>query len=67
MIETKVRKGEPIDSAIKRLRGKIEREQLMDTIKSKRFHENPAQKKKRKARRKPLNINWNPGTPYVIG
>lgn len=59
MIEVKVRKNEPIDIAIKRLRGKVEREQLMDTLKSKRGYENPAQKKKRKARRKPLNINWS--------
>ena len=34
MIEVKVRKNEPIDIAIKRLRGKVEREQLMDTLKS---------------------------------
>ena len=45
MIEVKVRKNEPIDIAIKRLRGKVEREQLMDTLKSKRAHESPAQKR----------------------
>ena len=59
MIEVKLRKSEPIDHALKRLRSKTEKESLMDDIRSKRFHENPAQKKKRKARKKPLNIDWN--------
>ena len=59
MIEVKLRKSEPIDYALKRLRSKTEKESLMDDVRSKRFHENPAQKKKRKARKKPLNIDWN--------
>lgn len=59
MIEVKLRKSEPIDYALKRLRSKTEKESLMDDVRRKRFHENPAQKKKRKARKKPLNIDWN--------
>jgi ribosomal protein S21 len=59
MIEVKVRKSEPIDYALKRLRSKTEKESLMDDVRRKRFHENKAQKKKRKARKKPLNIEWN--------
>ena len=59
MIEVKVRKSEPIDYALKRLRSKTEKESLMDDVRRKRFHENLAQKKKRKARKKPLNIDWN--------
>lgn len=59
MIEVKLRKSEPVDYALKRLRSKTEKESLMDDVRRKRFHENPAQKKKRKARKKPLNIDWN--------
>jgi len=59
MIEVKLRKSEPIDYALKRLRSKTEKESLMDDIRRKKFHETPAKKKKRKARKKPLNIEWN--------
>ena len=59
MIEVKLRKSEPIDYAIKRLRVKTEKERLMEDVRRKLYHENAAQKKKRKARRKPINYDWN--------
>jgi small subunit ribosomal protein S21 len=44
----KVGKGENIDRALKRLKGKMDEEGLMDEVRRLRSFETPAQKKKRK-------------------
>ena len=51
-----VRKNEPIDHALKRLKAKIEREGTLDVVRAKRGFETPTQKKKRKAKRQ-IKIN----------
>lgn len=50
MHEVKVRNGEPIDRALKRLKGKVDADGLMDELKRLRSFETPQQKKKRKLR-----------------
>ena len=50
MPEVVVRKGEPIDRALKRLKNKIDAEGLMDEVRRLRAFETPTQKTKRKAR-----------------
>jgi ribosomal protein S21 len=42
---------EHIDRALKRLKGKIENEGILETVRTKRAFENDAEKKRRKARR----------------
>lgn len=50
MPEIEIKKGEPIDRALKRLKGKMEAEGLMDEMRRLRAFETPAQKTKRKDR-----------------
>ena len=50
MPEVVVRKGEPIDRALKRLNNKLDSEGVMDEVRRLRAFETPTQKTKRKAR-----------------
>lgn len=50
MPEVDIKKGEPIDRALKRLKSKMETEGIMDEMRRLRSFETPAQKTKRKAR-----------------
>ncbi|MDA7922229.1 30S ribosomal protein S21 [Verrucomicrobiales bacterium] len=50
MPEVEIKKGEPIDRALKRLKGKMEAEGIMDEMRRLRAFETPAQKTKRKDR-----------------
>lgn len=50
MPEVLVRKGEPIDRALKRLKNKLDTEGVMEEVRRLRAFETPTQKTKRKAR-----------------
>ena len=50
MPEVEIKKGEPIDRALKRLKGKMEAEGILDEMRRLRSFETPTQKAKRKAR-----------------
>lgn len=50
MAEVSVKKGEPIDRALKRLKNKLENEGILEEIRRLRSFETPTQKTKRKAR-----------------
>lgn len=50
MPEVTVRKGEPIDRAIKRLKAKLDSEGIMDEVRRLRAFETPNQKTRRKAK-----------------
>jgi small subunit ribosomal protein S21 len=50
MPEVQVRKGEPIDRALKRLKGKLDAEGIMDEVRRLRAFETPTQKTRRKAK-----------------
>ncbi len=50
MLEVDVKKGESVDRALKRLKGKMEAEGIMEEVRRLRAFETPAQKTKRKAR-----------------
>ena len=49
MPEVLVRKGEPVDRALKRLKNKLDSEGIMDEVRRLRAFETPTQKGKRKA------------------
>ncbi len=50
MPEVIVRKGEPIDRALKRLKSKLETEGILDEVRRLRAFETPTQKTRRKAK-----------------
>ncbi|MFH0879538.1 MAG: 30S ribosomal protein S21 [Lentisphaerota bacterium] len=51
MSEVKVRKGESVDKALRRLKKKLDREGIMREIRAHRHYEKPSEKKRRKAAR----------------
>jgi small subunit ribosomal protein S21 len=68
MPEIIVRKGEPIDRALKRLKGKIDAEGLMDEVRRLRAFETPVQRMRRKAKNNAkraklkIRFNFNPAS-----
>jgi small subunit ribosomal protein S21 len=50
MPEVIVRKGEPIDRALKRLKSKLDSEGILDEVRRLRAYETPTQKTRRKAK-----------------
>jgi small subunit ribosomal protein S21 len=67
MTEVSVRKGEPIDKALKRLKSKLDAEGIMDEVRRLRAFETPTQKTRRKARnnakRNKVRFRFNPNAP----
>jgi small subunit ribosomal protein S21 len=49
--EVRVRRGEPIEKAIRRLKKKMDREGVMRDIRSRRHFEKPSEKRRRKSAR----------------
>jgi small subunit ribosomal protein S21 len=50
MPEVAVKKGEPVERALKRLKTKLESEGILEEVRRLRAHETPKEKTKRKAR-----------------
>ncbi|HEY5792972.1 MAG TPA: 30S ribosomal protein S21 [Chthoniobacterales bacterium] len=50
MPEVYVKKGEPIDRALKRLKSKLDNEGILDEVRRLRAFETPTQKSRRKAK-----------------
>jgi small subunit ribosomal protein S21 len=48
MTEVKLRKGEPVEKAIRRLKKKLDREQTLQLFRQRRRFEKPSVKKRRK-------------------
>lgn len=67
MTEVAVRKGEPIDKALKRLKSKLDAEGIMEEVRRLRAFETPVQKTRRKARnnakRNKVRFRYNPNAP----
>ncbi len=51
MSEVKVRKGESVDKALRRLKKKLDKEGVMRDIRAHRHFEKPSEKRRRKAAR----------------
>ena len=47
-IEIKIRKNEPVDRALRRLKKKLERENIITDVRFKRYNEKPCEKRRRK-------------------
>ena len=55
MTEVKIRKGESVEKALRRLKKKLDREGIMRDIRAKRHFEKPCEKRRRKAARARIN------------
>jgi small subunit ribosomal protein S21 len=49
--EVKIRKGESVDKALRRLKKKLDKEGIMRTIRAHRHYEKPSEKRRRKMAR----------------
>jgi small subunit ribosomal protein S21 len=49
--EVKLRRGEPVEKALRRLKKKLDKEGIMREIRSHRHYEKPSEKRRRKAAR----------------
>lgn len=47
-IEIKIRKNEPIDRALRRMKKKLERENIIKGTRAKRYYEKPCERRRRK-------------------
>ncbi len=47
-VDVKIRKGETIDKALRRLRKKLDREGILDAARKKRYFEKPCEERRRK-------------------
>ena len=54
-LEVKVRKGEPMERALRRLKKRLDREGVIRDVRAKRYFEKPSQAKRRK--HKELDFN----------
>ncbi len=48
MSEVKLKKGEPIDRALRRLKKKVDRENIIKDVRNKRHYEKPSERRRRK-------------------
>jgi len=55
--EVRVKKGEPVDKALRRLKKKLDKEGVMRAMRAHRHYEKPSEKKRRKAARARLRVN----------
>lgn len=49
--EVKLRKGEPVEKALRRLKKKLDKEGIMKEMRNHRYYEKPSEKKAKKAAR----------------
>lgn len=47
-IEIKMRKNEPIDRALRRMKKKLDRENIIKDVRAKRYYEKPCERRRRK-------------------
>jgi small subunit ribosomal protein S21 len=50
--EVRVKKGEPIDKALRRLKKKMDKEGTLKEIRNRRYYEKPSETKRRLAKRR---------------
>ncbi|MCD8481623.1 MAG: 30S ribosomal protein S21 [Verrucomicrobia bacterium] len=47
-VEIKIRKGEPMERALRRLKKKLDREGVIRDVRAKRYYEKPSEERRRK-------------------
>lgn len=61
MPEIRLKKGETIDKALRRLKKKLDREGTLRDVRNRRFYEKPGDKKRRKAKTARFNMKLGLG------
>ena len=56
-VETKVRKDENIERAIKRFTKKVKKERIIDTVKERKYYEKPSEKRARLKKRRKATLD----------
>ena len=56
-VETKVRKDESIERAIKRFTKKVKKERIIDTVKERKYYEKPSEKRARLKKRRKATLD----------
>ena len=51
MSEVRMKKGEPVDKALRRLKKKMDKEGTLKEIRNRRHYEKPSEQRRRRARR----------------
>ncbi|MDZ4788794.1 MAG: 30S ribosomal protein S21 [Blastochloris sp.] len=59
MTEVKLKKGESVDKALRRLKKKLDREGTLRDARQRRNHEKPSERKRRKAKEPKINYWGN--------
>jgi small subunit ribosomal protein S21 len=54
-IEIRIRKNEPVDRAIRRLKKKLDRESIIKDVRAKRYYEKPSEVRRRKEKVEAFN------------
>ena len=57
MAEIKIRKGESVDKALRRLKKKLDKEGIMREIRAHRYFEKPSERRRRKSARARMRPN----------
>ena len=52
MSEVKMKRGEPIDKALRRLKKKMDKEETLKEIRNRRYYEKPSEVKRRQQKRR---------------
>jgi small subunit ribosomal protein S21 len=55
--EIKIRRGESVDKALRRLKKKMDKEGILREIRAKRYYEKPSERKRRKSARARARAN----------
>lgn len=60
MPEIKMKKGEPVDRALRRLKKKLDREGTLKELRNRRYYEKPSEVKRRLAKRAASRARMTP-------
>jgi small subunit ribosomal protein S21 len=63
--EVKIKKGESVDRALRRLKKKLDKEGIMREVRAHRHYEKPSEKKRRKQARA-RSRNFRPARPVTM-
>jgi len=64
VVEIKLKKGESVEKALRRLKKKMDKEGTMKEIRSHRYFEKPSEKRRRKAARARMGVRTGFRTVY---
>ena len=58
VLQVKIKRGEPVDKALKRLKKILDKEGMMKEIRAHRYFEKPSERKRKKAARARIRMSY---------